>query len=376
MEISSQFLSATVIIPDETIEGMVSEIKQRVAEYHASVFNGNVPTQSIDDVIRDVFKKHLGGKSSSKSRSTVIPASPAVSVSSTPDHNPSSVTSAPVDATPTSSKKEFPFDLKKVVSYITDSVHLVESGEICQDVSDILNEDVLKETNGLVNLRLAGSKYGVRVNLHETPQVVALHPMRWSGFVSLKNVETELLAAFSGIYSTEDSTTPLSTTHRHSNRPSGYSQGSYKRVKRGSGQMRCRCHRNSDMLAPMVIDPEIGEFLYENGFTHVALTCTSKDNGMDREFDHDRLNLVFTKEPVPTRAPRLSMTISRLHPYGQNKAAGKTSTYCLGSDTFNRSILKHFNQTCKGLEERLFNIRQTGPEKNGKIGYEITSVTA
>ena len=103
MEISSQFLSATVIIPDETIEGMVSEIKQRVAEYHASVFNGNVPTQSIDDVIRDVFKKHLGGKSSSKSRSTVIPVSPAVSVSSTPDHNPSSVTSAPVDATPTSS---------------------------------------------------------------------------------------------------------------------------------------------------------------------------------------------------------------------------------------------------------------------------------
>ena len=55
---------------------------------------------------------------------------------------------------------------------------------------------------------------------------------------------------------------------------------------------------------------------------------------------------------------------------------GKVSTYCLGSDSFNRSILKHFNQSCKGLEERVFQIKQTGAEKNGKIGFEITSVTA
>lgn len=378
MEISSQFLSATVVIPDETIEGIVTEIKQSVADYHASVFNGNVPSKSIDDVIRDIFRKYLGAKPAA-GRTTVIKSSLSVFVSSTPDHNPSSVTSAPVNAVPTSSEKknEFPFDLDKVVNYITESIRLVELGESCDEVSDILHGDVLTETSSLVSITLKMMRRGIVVNMHDTPQVVALHPAKWPGFVRPAKVREELLNAFSGIYSTEDSTTPLSGKHRVSKRPSGYSQGSYKRVKRGSGQMRCRCHRNSDQLAPMVIDPEIGEYLYENGFTHVKLTCNVRNpESGDATFNEERLNLVFSKEPVPTRAPRLSMTISRLHPYGQNKAAGKTSTYCLGSDTFNRSILNHFNQTCRGSEERLFQIRQTGPEKNGKIGYEITSVTA
>ena len=380
MELSSQFLSATIVIPDEVIGNIASEIKKSVSEYQLAVFNGNTPTKSIDDVIRDTIRKHLSADTSSASTKTTIISGTSASVS--PDVQPSSVTSKKVDEFLTSEetteqpKNEFPFDLDKVVNFIMESIRLVELGESCDEVSEILNGDVISETNNLVLVSLKNTKHGIVVNMHDTPQVVALHPVKWSGLVRPQKVHDELLTAFSGVYSTGDSTTPLSGKHRVSKRPSGYSQGTYKRVKRGSCQMRMRCHRNSDQLAPMVIDPEIGEYLYENGFTHVGLTCTVKNTNGDYKTNEQNLNLVFTKEAIPTRAPRLSMTISRLHPYGQNKAAGKTSTYCLGSDTFNRSILNHFNQTCKGLEERVYEIRQTGPEKSGKIGFEITAVTA
>lgn len=374
MEISSQFPfgKVTTTVDDSIVDAIAKEVTKKVISNVVAVFNNAISEDNVLEMARDLVRQQMTGQVS-------LP-SPAVSVSSTPNAKPSSVTSAPVHSTPTSSSEEtkeetpeFPFDLKKVVGYIMDSIKLVQSGEDCTEVSDILRSDVLKETRDLVDICLRSTKHGIKVYMHNIPQVVALHPARWSGLENPDKVEASLLKAFSGKYSVDDSTTPLSGKHRDVKRPSGYSQGSYKRIKRGSGQMRCRCHRNSDQLAPMVIDPEIGEFLYNNGFTHVALSYGIKDMGSKYEVNEDRLKLIFTKEDIPTRAPRLSATISRLHPYGNGKE-GKVSTYCLGSDTFNRSILNHFNQSCKGLEERVFQIKQTGSEKNGKIGYEITSV--
>ena len=359
MEISSQFPfgKITTTVEDSIVEAITKEVTKTVISNITALLSSAVSEDSIRAITSKIVRQRMTGKSSA---------------SVSPDAKPTTVTSAPVDSTPTSSSSdEFPFNLKKVVGYIIDSINLVKSGEDCSEVSDILRSDVLKETTDMVNLSLRDTKYGIRVYMHDTPQVVALHPARWSGLVNPEKIEAELLAAFSGKYSVGDSTTPLSTKPREVHRSSGYTQGTYTRVKRGSSMMRCRCHRDSDQLAPMVIDPEIGEFLYSNGFTHVALSYGIQGNNIN----DDHLKLIFTKEDIPTRAPRLSATISRLHPYGNGKE-GKVSTYCLGSDTFNRSILKHFNQSCKGLEERVFQIKQTGTEKNGKIGYEITSVTA
>ena len=372
MEISSQFPfgKVTATVDDAFVEAIAKQVTKQVVANITSILNNAVNEDSILDITRNIVRKQMSGPSDTFTRE--VGEGSALSVS--PDNKPSTVTSADVHTTPTS-EVEFPFELQKVVSYIIDSVNLVKGGEDCSEVSDILRSDVLAETNNLVDICLRSTKHGIKVYMHDVPQVVAMHPNRWPGLVSPEFVETELKNAFSGKYTIGDSTTPLSGKHRDVKRPSGYSQGTYKRVKRGSSQMRCRCQRNSDMLAPMVIDPEIGEFLYSNGFTHVALSYGVKGTGSNYEVNEDRLKLVFTKEDIPTRAPRLSSTISRLHPYGMGKD-GKVSTYCLGSDTFNRSILKHFNQSCKGLDERVFQIKQTGVEKNGKIGFEITSVTA
>jgi hypothetical protein len=376
MEISSQFPfgKVTATVDDAFVEAIAKQVTKQVVANITSILNNAVNEDSILDITRNIVRNQMSGGSTTADNTfrREVGEGSAVSVSNTPGHKPSTVTSAPVNSTPTS---EFPFELQKVVSYIIDSVNLVKSGEDCAEVSDILRSDVLSETHELVDICLRSTKHGIKVYMHDVPQVVAMHPNRWPGLVSPESVETELKNAFSGKYAASDSTTPLSQKHRDVKRPSGYSQGTYTRVKRGSSQMRCRCHRNSDQLAPMVIDPEIGEYLYSNGFTHVALSYGIKDMGNKYEVNEDRLKLVFTKEDIPTRAPRLSTTISRLHPYGMGKE-GKVSTYCLGSDSFNRSILKHFNQSCKGLEERVFQIKQTGAEKNGKIGFEITSVTA
>jgi hypothetical protein len=43
-------------------------------------------------------------------------------------------------------------------------------------------------------------------------------------------------------------------------------------------------------------------------------------------------------------------------------------------DAFQRTILNFFGDSCKGLEERVYKLVQTGDEKNGRIGYRIEKV--
>ena len=186
MEISSQFPfgKITTTVEDSIVEAITKEVTKTVISNITALLSSAVSEDSIRAITSKIVRQRMTGKSS---------------VSVSPDAKPTTVTSAPVDSTTTSSSSdEFPFNLEKVVGYIIDSINLVKSGEYCSEVSDILRSDVLKETSDMVNLSLRETKYGIRIYMHDTPQVVAIHPARWSGLVKPEKVEAELLAAFSG----------------------------------------------------------------------------------------------------------------------------------------------------------------------------------
>ena len=137
--------------------------------------------------------------------------------------------------------------------------------------------------------------------------------------------------------------------------------------------MRMRCHKNSNVLAPMVIDSELADQLFTDGYTHVKIGMPSKGNVPVA--NPQSINLIFSKEDVRTRAERKSKDKSRLHPYGKSsKDRNANSTYCINGDAFQRTILNFFGDSCTGLEERLYKLVQTGNEKNGRIGYRIEKV--
>jgi hypothetical protein len=187
-------------------------------------------------------------------------------------------------------------------------------------------------------------------------------------------MEDVLKAAFTNEQDEEKiSTTVLGGPRAKSHRSNGYRQGSYRRVKPGSMMMRMRCHKNSNVLAPMVIDSALADQLFTDGFTHVKIGMPSKDNVPVA--NPQSINLIFSKEDVRTRAERKSKDKSRLHPYGKSgKNRNVNSTYCINGDAFQRTILNFFGDSCKGLEERVYKLVQTGDEKNGRIGYRIEKV--
>ena len=269
-------------------------------------------------------------------------------------------------------------DIMAVCKTIRDYAAFVQNGENIFEVSDLMCDEVSKMTNGRITvyLGLFARHHMLMPNFRNTPEVKALFKDKkhWLGWVPFDKMEDVLKDAFTNKKDEEKiSTTVLGGHRRKVRRSNGYHQGSYLRVKPGSMMMRMRCHKNSNVLAPMVIDSELADQLFADGYTHVKIGMPSKNNVPVA--NPKSINLIFSKEDVPTRAERNSKDKARLHPYGRSgKNRNTNSTYCINGDAFQRTILNFFGDSCTGLEERLYKLVQTGNEKNGRIGYRIEKV--
>ena len=265
-----------------------------------------------------------------------------------------------------------------VCKTIREYAAFVQNGENIDEVSALMRDEVSKMTNGRITVYFGHfARYHVLMpNFRNTPEVKALFQDKkhWLGWVPFNKMEDVLRAAFTNEHEEEKiSTTVLGGPRAKSHRSNGYHQGSYRRVKPGSMMMRMRCHKNSNVLAPMVIDSALADQLFADGYTHVKIGMPSKDNVPVA--NPQSINLIFSKEDVRTRAERKSKDKSRLHPYGKSgKNRNVNSTYCINGDAFQRTILNFFGDSCKGLEERVYKLVQTGDEKNGRIGYRIEKV--
>lgn len=273
------------------------------------------------------------------------------------------------DAKPT--PKSFIFDFKTVASHISDAAELAASGESLDEINDMLSEQIAKETSNRVFVSIRKFHGKFLPNFYPTPEMRAIHQERWAGFVKMTKVEEELSRAFTNIMIEEtperDSTTPLPGKMPFKARKKGYSQGTYPRVRRGSGIIRMRCVKGKEQLAPMVIDPEIAEELFNNDFTHVSLGSMCKNN---RPSDDSRLQLIFRKEQNKTRAPKGSNTMSRLHIYGKN-SNGEPTTYSINSIEFQNKILAHFGEKCLPHKDCIFTIVSTNSKQTDAKAYEI-----
>lgn len=269
-------------------------------------------------------------------------------------------------------------DIMAVCKTIREYAAFVQNGENVAEVSALMRDEVSKMTNGRITvyLGLFGRNHALMPNFRNTPEVKALFrdKKHWLGWVLFNKMEDVLSAAFTNEQDEEKiSTTVLGGPRQKVHRPNGCRHGSYLRVKPGSMMMRMRCHKNSNVLAPMVIDSELADQLFTDGYTHVKIGMPSKYNAPVA--NPQSINLIFSKENVRTRAERKSKDKARLHPYGKSTKDRKAnSTYCINGDAFQRTILNFFGDSCTGLEERLYKLVQTGNEKNGRIGYRIEKV--
>ena len=269
-------------------------------------------------------------------------------------------------------------DIMAVCKTIREYAAFVQNGENVDEVSALMRDEVSKMTNGRITVYLGhfARHHVLMPNFRNTPEVKALFQDKkhWLGWVPFNKMEDVLKAAFTNEHEEEKiSTTVLGGPRAKSHRSSGYRQGSYRRIKPGSMMMRMRCHKNSNVLAPMVIDSALADQLFTDGYTHVKIGMPSKNNVPVA--NPQSINLIFSKETVRTRAEQKSKDKSRLHPYGKGgKNRSGISTYCINGDAFQRTILNFFGDSCKGLEERVYKLVQTGDEKNGRIGYRIEKV--
>jgi hypothetical protein len=142
--------------------------------------------------------------------------------------------------------------------------------------------------------------------------------------------------------------------------------------------MRMRCHKNSNELAPMVIDSKLARQMYNDGYTYVSLGAEDKEmsarmtNKVVDLMQSRTINLIFKKEATRTRAPRRSDRVSRLHPYGKGgKNRSRNSTFCINGDAFQRTILNWFGETCIGQKECFFRLVPTGKENPNGVSYRI-----
>jgi hypothetical protein len=269
-------------------------------------------------------------------------------------------------------------NIDAVCKSIRDAINMVKSGYDLKVTSDIMAEEVRGYSSNRIRVYLArfGRFQILMPNFRLTKEVAALYKHNWPGWVGVDKVKEVLVAAFCNSELTDPSdvsTSPLKGTRAPGERPSGYKQGSYARIKPGSMMMRMRCHKNSNVLAPMVIDSALADQLFTDGYTHVKIGMPSKNNVPVA--NPQSINLIFSRETVRTRAEQKSKDKSRLHPYGKGgKNRSGISTYCINGDAFQRTILNFFGDSCKGLEERVYKLVQTGDEKNGRIGYRIEKV--
>ena len=339
----------TVNLSEESINQVVNEVTKRVYLRLSELLKQAASPESVRDSVKEI----LLGMSPVKNEE---------------EHKPVVETAAPVVAAQKPKAVKAPFDVKRVVKTIMDAMNLVSQGENPDEASEILRQEVHSLTNNRIDVIIRKSPKGrVSANFSETAELRQRHHHKWNGKLRPEDFEKELKAVSDSEYvpveeteqktkpaasaSTDaddpnrDSSTPL-RMHIKKTRPQHpYSQGTYRRIKRGSHLMRMRCSKGSDELAPMVVDPEFAEEMMEKKMTHVHIS---------RGSDKDGLYMVFVPENIRTRAPKKSSTISRLHPYGKNNANGKVTTYAINSTRFQETILKHFNLECKGLQEQAF----------------------
>ena len=284
-------------------------------------------------------------------------------------------------------------DVKVIADTIREYVALAESGEDITETSAILNAEILKMSDNRINVYIArfGRFHVVRPNFRNTPEIAALFSGRqWNGFCALHEIETLLAKAFTAcgaeirdnhiiVIKDNDSRDAENVTSvvggkRSPRKSTTYTyKNSFERVAPGSGEIRIRRRKDSDELAPMIIDSEIGRELYDNLFTNVQLRSGGKVTPEGTVLNvNDSLNLVFSKEENRTRAPYKSTVYSRLRPHGYNKTTSQVTTYAINGDAFQNEILRHFNMTCASGQECIFEIRRcTAANAQSKIAYEI-----
>ena len=266
-------------------------------------------------------------------------------------------------------------DIPAIAKAIREYVNLAESGEDVKETSAIMTDEISKMSDGCISVYIAsfGRFHKILPNFRNTPQIQDLYDGRqWNGFVRLNDIEKVLYRAFSTereVIAEEehDSTSVISGEKRNVNRGSFTYKNNFERVQPGSCEIRIRCQKDSKQLAPMVIDPEIARFLYESSYTHVKLGAAVS---LDKINDNS-LNLIFSREETRTRSPRKSKTISRLRPHGFNKNNGQATTFVIGGDEFQTSILKHFKMTCNSGQECVFTIQRTGKLNERGVAYRI-----
>lgn len=266
-------------------------------------------------------------------------------------------------------------DIPTVAKAIREYVALANSGEDIKETSAIMTEEISKMTSDRISVYIAalGRYHKILPNFRNTPQILDLYDGRqWNGFVRLEEIENVLYRAFSverEVVSPEeqDSTSVILGEKRTVNRSSFTYKNNFERVQPGSAEIRIRCQKDSKRLAPMVIDPEIARFLYESSYTHVKLGA---DINLDK-INKSSLNLIFSREETRTRSPKKSKTISRLRPHGFNKNNGQATTFVIGGDEFQASILRHFKMTCDSGHECVFTIQRTGKLNERGVAYRI-----
>lgn len=283
----------------------------------------------------------------------------------------------------TSSEKTPMINIDAVCKSICDAINMVKSGYDLKVTSDIMAEEVRGYSNNRIQVYLArfGRFQILMPNFRLTKEVAALYKHNWPGWVSADKVKEVLVAAFCNSELTDPSdvsTSPLKGTRAPGERPSGYKQGSYVRIKPGSMMMRMRCHKDSTELAPMVIDSRFARKMYDAGYTVVKIGAedremTAKMKNEVVELNKSKsINLIFKKEAERTRAPRRSDRVSRLHPYGKSgKNRKRNSTFCINGDAFQRTILNWFHETCDGQKECFFRLVKNGNESEHGISYRI-----
>ena len=196
-------------------------------------------------------------------------------------------------------------DIMAVCKTIREYAAFVQNDENVAEVSALMRDEVSKMTNGRITvyLGLFGRHHALMPNFRNTPEVKALFrdKKHWLGWVLFNKMEDVLSAAFTNEQDEEKiSTTVLGGPRQKVHRPNGCRHGSYLRVKPGSMMMRMRCHKNSNVLAPMVIDSELADQLFTDGYTHVKIGMPSKYNVPVA--NPQSINLIFSKENVRTRA--------------------------------------------------------------------------
>lgn len=316
----------------------------------------------------NLIKNVIMDKQVSELLRSILPSVTVTSSISSPETKEEDKTCAKEDAPATVNEEPVPsFDPEEVAKRIVSSMELLKDGFDLDEVNQDMTEAVRAMTDGLVDCYLVVTpKRGIYAKFINTPALRAIHGPRWNGHIKTENIAAELARAFFKkveeapavpVPVTEqpseeevpvDSTTPCVSSRKFSRRKRGYAQGTYGRVKRGSMTIRMRRNKNGEGFAPMVIDPDFAQRMTEKKLTHVQIM---------RGQDSDAPYMFFTREDVPTRAPRNSAVYSRLHIYGINSNSGTPTTYSINGSAFQESILKKFGLDASAIKEAMFEIR-------------------